>query len=154
MAKPDAGLEVALDQRRRKLDTARMVLAQREMLIQQQVALVASTQDRVRVLLEQMDAEQHPAEGETLPVAMLGDLERLVQRSDFELEVQCAHLESVRAQADVARGDVAAAHQNVRALELVLEARAAERMEKIRRAELRLADETAAQVHARNQVAR
>jgi hypothetical protein len=33
----------------------------------------------------------------------------------------------------------------------VLEARAAERAERARQAEVRLADETAAQVHARNQ---
>jgi len=53
----------------------------------------------------------------------------------------------VRGEADEARGAVAAAHQAVRALELVLEARAAERAEKVRRAELRDADEIAARVH-------
>jgi hypothetical protein len=38
----------------------------------------------------------------------------------------------------------------VRALEVVLQARVAERAEKVRRAELRMADETAARVHSQN----
>jgi hypothetical protein len=42
----------------------------------------------------------------------------------------------------------------VRALEVVLAARAAERAEKARRAEVVLADETAARVHTRNTVKR
>jgi hypothetical protein len=63
----------------------------------------------------------------------------LVQRRQFE---------AARSEADEARGFVATAHQQVRALELVLEARAAERAERVHRAELRQADETAARVHS------
>src|SRR5919197_1491304 len=71
---------------------------------------------------------------------------------DLAVQEQAAlhkqRLDVARGEADTARGAVAVAHQQVRALELVLEARAAERAEKQRRAELRLADEAAARLHS------
>jgi hypothetical protein len=149
-ARPDAALEVALDQRRRRLDQERRVLAERELLVQQQAALLDSAEARVRMVLTQIDDAQQPAEGVALPVDLLGDLEHLLQWCEVQVTVQQQHLEVVRTEADKARGMVATAHQQVRALELVLEARAAERAEKARREEVRLADETAAQVHVRN----
>ncbi|HEY0420767.1 MAG TPA: hypothetical protein VGC80_14720, partial [Acetobacteraceae bacterium] len=54
---------------------------------------------------------------------------------------------------DEARGGVATAHQGVRALELVLASRAAERAERTHRAELREADEIAARVHTQHRIA-
>ena len=83
---------------------------------------------------------------------MLADLERLLDWCEVQVLVQQERLDEVRSEAEVARGAVAAAHQQVRALELVLAARAAEREEKARRAEVVLADETAARVHTRNAV--
>jgi hypothetical protein len=63
-------------------------------------------------------------------------------------------MEEAHAAAADARAALARAHQQVRALELVLEERRAQRAEKQHRIELRLADETAAHVHARNSVGR
>ncbi len=149
----DAGLHVALEQRQRTLDHERMVLAERELALQQQANLLATAEARVRMVLLQMDAAQAPAPGVPLPVAVLGDLERLLKWCEAQVVTQRERLEHARSEADDARGLVAVAHQNVRALELVLESRAAERAEKQRRAELRQADETAARVHERNKVA-
>jgi hypothetical protein len=147
----DAALEVALDQRRRRLDLERRVLAERELVVQHQAGLLASAESRVRMVLQQIDAAQQPATGVALPVELLGELEHLLQWCEVQVAVQQQRVEVARGEADKARGTVAAAHQQVRALELVLEARAAERAERARQAEARLADETAAQVHARNQ---
>jgi flagellar export protein FliJ len=153
-ANPDAGLQTALEQRRHKLDGERQVLAERELALQHEAALLATAEARVRMVLQQMNAAQQPTAGAPLPVAVLGDLERLLQWCEQQVVAQREALQAARAVADEARGAVAAAHQQVRALELVLESRAAERAEKQRRAEIRLADETAARVHSQHLVAR
>jgi hypothetical protein len=88
-----------------------------------------------------------------LPVDLLGDLERLLDWCEVQVLVQQERLHEAQASTDEARGWVATAHQAVRALELVLAKRAAERAEARRRIELREADETAARVHARNAAA-
>jgi hypothetical protein len=146
--RPDAALEVALEQRERVLDQERQVLAERELAIREQAEKLATAQSRVRMVLMQMDAAQRPRPGAPLPVAVLGDLERLLDWCEVQVALAQQQLEATRGQADEARNAVAFAHQQVRALQLVLEARAAERAEKERRAELRLADETAARVHS------
>lgn len=151
MAKPDAGLEAALDQRRNLLDLQRQTLAEREMALRHELEALAAAEARVRMVLMQMDMAQQSVPGAPLPVAMIGDLERLLRWCEAQVVVQRERLEAVRGEADQARADVASAHQAVRALELVLEARAAERAEKVRRSELRDADEIAARVH-QNQV--
>jgi flagellar biosynthesis chaperone FliJ len=151
---PDAGLEAALEQRRHKLDAERQVLAERELAVQHEASLLASADTRVRMVLQQMAAAQQPSAGVPLAVALLGELERLLQWCEQQVIAQRHALEAARAVAEEARGAVAVAHQQVRALELVLESRAAERAEKQRRNEIRLADETAARVHARQQAAR
>jgi len=151
---PDAALEVALEQRRRKLDEERYVLAERELVVQEQAQLLAAAESRVRMVLLQIDNAQMPVSGVPLAVAVLGDLERLLQWCETQVTLQRQTLDAARGEADEARGAVAVAHQGVRALQLVLEARAAERVEKQRRVELRLADETAARVHSQNSAAR
>jgi hypothetical protein len=151
---PDAALEVALEQRQRTLNEERQVLAERDLVVQEHARLLAATQSRVRMVLLQIDAAQVPVAGVPLAVGVLGDLERLLQWCEAQVVIQQQKLEIARAESDEARGAVAVAHQGVRALELVLEARAAERAEKQRRVEIRLADETAARVHAQNQVTR
>ena len=125
---PDAGLEAALDQRRRKLDLERQVLAEREIAVQQQAAVLAAAGSRVRMVLSQIEFAQQPAPGIALPVALLGELEQLLRWCEAQVVAQRAHLEALRSEAD--------------------EARAAERAEKQRRIEIREADETAARVHA------
>lgn len=152
--RPDAGLEAALEQRQHKLDLERQVLAERELSLQQEVSQLSAAESRVRMVLMQIDAAQTPSVGLSLPVAVLGDLERLLQWCEAQVDQQRARVEAARGVADEARGAVAVAHQGVRALELVLEKRAAQRSEKVRRGELRDADETAARVHAQNQVSR
>ena len=114
--------------------------------------MLAAAQARVKLVLRQIDAAQRPVPGVPLGVALLADLERLLDWCEVQVLVQQERLDEVRSEAEVARGAVAAAHQQVRALELVLAARAAEREEKARRAEVVLADETAARVHSRNAV--
>jgi hypothetical protein len=148
--RPDAGLAVALEQRQRVLQDAQQVYSQHERRVQEQATRLAEAQARVRMVLMQIDAAHRPAAGVNLPVAMLGDLERLLDWCEVQVLVQQDRMHEVRAEAEVARGALAQAHQQVRALELVLAARKAEREEKKHRAELRLADETAARVHARN----
>jgi hypothetical protein len=148
--RPDAALEVALEQRQRKLDEERQVLAEREMVVAQEAGLLQAAESRVQMVIHQMDAAQAPLAGAPLAVALLGELERLLQWCEAQARMQRERLAAARAEADEARGGVAVAHQQVRALELVLEARAEERAEKVRRAELRLADETAARVHSQN----
>jgi hypothetical protein len=152
--RPDAALEVALEQRQRKLDQERQVLAERELLVAHAAGVLETAQSRVRIVLQQMDEAHAPRPGVPLAVTLLGDLELLLQWCEAQVALERARLEDARAEADEARGAVAIAHQGVRALELVLEARAAERAEKVRRAEIRVADETAARVHAQNGAAR
>lgn len=151
---PDAGLEAALEQRRHKLDVERQVLAERELAVQHEAALLASADARVRMVLQQMIAAQQPTAGASLAVPLLGDLERLLQWCEQQVVAQRQAVEAARSLAEEARGAVAAAHQQVRALELVLESRAAERAEQQRRNEIRLADETAARVHAQQHAVR
>ena len=152
--RPDAPLEVALGQRQRVLEEAQQVFSEHERALQEQARLLAAAQARVQMVLLQIDAAQRPLPGVPLAVSMIGDLERLLDWCEVQVMVQRERMDEARAVAEVARGAVAAAHQNVRALELVLAARAAEREEKARRAELVLADETAARVHTRNTVTR
>jgi hypothetical protein len=152
--RPDTALIVALGQRQRVLEEAQQVLSEHERVLQEQACLLGAAQARVQMVLHQIDAAQRPVPGVPLAVSMLADLERLLDWCEVQVLVQRERLDEVRVEAEVARGAVAAAHQNVRALELVLAARAAEREEKARRAELVLADETAASVHTRNAVTR
>jgi hypothetical protein len=151
---PDTALEVALEQRQRLLDQERQVLSEHLRAVQEQVDLFSTAQSRVRMVIRQIDTAQRPAPGVALPVALLGDLERVLDWCEVQVAIQEQRLAVVQAEAELARGIVAAAHQQVRALEVVLEARVAEREEKVRRAELRMADETAARVHSRNLVLR
>src|SRR5712692_11823450 len=152
--RPDTALEVALGQRQRVLDDAQHVFSEHERVVQEQARLLAAAQSRVQMVLHQIDAAQHPVPGVPLAVALLADLERLLDWCEVQVLVRRERLDAARAEAEVARGTVAAAHQQVRALELVLAARAAEREEKVRRTEVVLADETAARVHSRNSVIR
>ncbi|GAC1319210.1 MAG: hypothetical protein NVSMB2_14410 [Chloroflexota bacterium] len=148
--RPDAALEVALEQRQRLLDDAQAVLSHHERMLQDQSAALSAAQSRVLMVLMQMDAAQRPAPGVPLPVAVLGDLETLLDWCEVQVMVQQQKLDDIRGATDAARARLATAHQGVRALELVLEGRRAERAEKVRRADLVLADETAARVHSRN----
>jgi hypothetical protein len=148
--RPDAALEVALEQRQRVMDDALAALSARERVVAEQAAEVQAARARVLAVLHQMDAAQRPTVGLALPVSMLSDLETLLDWCEVQVLVQEHRLSEVQAEADVARGELATAHQGVRALELVLETRRAERAEKIRREELRMADETAARVHSQN----
>jgi flagellar biosynthesis chaperone FliJ len=151
--RPDAALEVALEQRQRVMDDAQAALSLRERAVHEQAQAVMAARARVRLVMQQMDAAQRPAAGVALPVALLGDLETLLDWCEVQVAVQEHRLSDVQAEADAARTDLATAHQNVRALELVLEARRAERAEKVRREELRMADETAARVHSQKTLA-
>jgi hypothetical protein len=151
--RPDAALEVALEQRRETFEQTQQVLAERERAMQSQAQALFEAQSRVTMVLHQMDAAQRPAVGMALPVDLLGDLERLLDWCEVQVLVQQERLHEAQASTDEARGWVATAHQAVRALELVLAKRAAERAEARRRIELREADETAARVHARNAAA-
>ena len=152
--RPDAAIEVAREQRQRVMDDAQAALSHQERALQEQARCLADAQARVQMVLRQIDAAQRPAPGVPLPVAVLGDLERLLDWCEVQVTVQAHRLDEIRIEAEAARGALAVAHQGVRALELVLEARRVERAEKVHRAELRMADETAARVHARNTVAR
>ncbi|HEV7663651.1 MAG TPA: hypothetical protein VGQ62_08965 [Chloroflexota bacterium] len=152
--RPDAALEVALEQRQRVLDEAQGVMSHHERALREQARCVAEAHARVKMVLLQIDAAQRPAAGVPLPVAMLGDLERLLDWCEVQVLLQEQHMTEVRAAADEARGALAAAHQGVRALQTVLEARQVEREQAVRRAEVVTADETAARVHSRNAVRR
>jgi hypothetical protein len=147
---PDTALEVALEQRQRLLDQERQVLSERRRALHEQARVLHTAQARVQMVLQQIDAAQRPPPGLPLAVAVLGDLERLLDWCEVQVGVQKQHHTEVHAETVLARGAVAVAHQGVRALELVLEARAVERAEKVQRAEIRIADETAARVHTQN----
>ena len=149
----DAALEVALEQRRHTFEQTQMVLAERERALQTQAHALAEAQSRVRMVLLQIDAAQKPAPGVPLPVAVLGDLERLLDWCEIQVLVQQERYQAASSEVEESRGWVATAHQNVKALELVLAKRAAERAELRRRQELRDADETAARVHRRRRAA-
>ena len=151
---PDAGLLVALDQRRRALEDTQRTMHAHVRRVEEELAVLASAEQRVQTVLHQIDAVQRPEAGQPLSVATLGDLERLLLRCEAQVQAQAERVAAVRAEADEARQAVAAAHQQVRALELVLENRAAARAEARRRAEQRETDETAARVHSRGLVRR
>jgi Flagellar FliJ protein len=151
---PDTALEVALEQRQRLLDQERQVLSEHLRAVQEQLELLNTAESRVRMVVRQIDAAQRPAPGVALPVGLLGDLERVLDWCEVQVLIQEQRLQMVQAEAEVARGTVATAHQAVRALEVVLATRAAEREEKVRRTELQQADEIAARVHSRNLVLR
>src|SRR5579859_639743 len=152
--RPDTALEVALGQRQRVLDDTQQLFAEQERVVQEQARLLGTAKARVQMVLHQIDAAQRPVPGVPLAVAVLADLERLLDWCEVQVLVQSQRLAEARGEAEVARVALAAAHQQVRALELVLAARAAQRDEKARRVELVLADETAARVHTRNVVGR
>ena len=132
-----------------------MYLIEQKAILNPEVSarVLSEAQARVKMVLLQIDAAQRPARGVPLPVALLGDLERLLDWCEVQVLVQRDRLDTIRAEAEEARGALATALQGVRALQLVLEARKAERAEKQHRMELRMADETAARVHSRNTVA-
>src|SRR6266849_1303454 len=134
--RPDTALEVALGQRQRVLDDAQQVFSDYERAVQEQARLLAAAHSRVQMVLHQIDAAQRPVPGVPLAVAVLADLERLLDWCEVQILVQRERLDETRAETEVARSAVAAAHQQARALELVLAARAAERAEKVRRTEL------------------
>jgi flagellar export protein FliJ len=151
---PDAALLVALDQRRRTLEDAQQAMYAHARRINEEVAVLAHAEQRVQNVLHQIDDVQRPAEGQPLSVDTLGDLERLLLRCEAQVRAQAERVAAVQAQAEESRKAVAAAHQQVRALELVLENRATARAEARRRVEQRETDETAARVHARGLVRR
>ena len=151
---PDAGLLVALDQRRRTLEDAQQAMYLHLRRINEEVAVLASAEQRVQAVLHQIERAQRPEPGERLSVETLGDLERLLLRCEAQVQAQAERVAAVQAEADESRQAVAGAHQQVRALELVLEKRAAGRDEVRRRAEQRETDETAARTHAQGLVRR
>jgi len=151
--KADLGLWAALEQRQRVLDDAQAVLAQRDRAVHEQAQRLEEAQNRVHTVLRQMDAAQRPVAGAPLELGVLGDLERLLDWCEVQVMVQYERYTAAQAAADEARGQVATAHQGVRALELVLESRAKERAERAHREELRQADETAARVHQQRSAA-
>jgi hypothetical protein len=149
-----SALDVALEQRQRVLDQTRTVLSERDRTVQQITLLVTGAESRVKVVLQQMDAAQRPAPGAELPVRALRDLEYLLDWCEATVAVARMRLQAAQTEAETARGFVATAHQAVRALELVLEKRAAEVARKVHRTEVRDADETAARVYSRNATVR
>jgi flagellar export protein FliJ len=151
---PDAGLLVALDQRRRRLEETQAAMYTHERRVNEELAVLARAEHQVAAVLQQMDQAQRPDPGMPLSVATLGDLERVLLRCEAQVQAQAERLVAVQAEANEARKVVAAAHQQVRALELVLENRAALRAEARRRTDQRETDETAARVHARGLVRR
>ena len=149
----DAALEVALDQRRQIFDRTQQEFSARERAMHEQAKAVVSARARVRMVLMQMDAAQRPVQGVALAIGVLADLEQLLDWCEMQVLVEHERLETAQAEANEARGWVATAHQGVRALELVLAKRVAERSELHRRQEIRDADEVAARVHARQSAA-
>src|SRR5712691_9453147 len=108
--RPDTALEVALGQRQRVLEEAQQVFSEHERAMQEQARLLGAAQSRVQMVLHQIDAAQRPAFGVPLPVAMLAGLERLLDWCEVQVVAQRLRLEEVRAEAEVARSAVAAAH--------------------------------------------
>ncbi len=145
---PDGALEVALEQRRQVLETAQLELAARERVIQAEAERLASLDARVMLAEQEIVREHVHGGGRPLDVPKLGQLDVFLQRCERDAAAQRARLTAARDHADDARSTVVAAHQRVRSLELVLEARARERAERGRRGEVREADEVAARIHA------
>ena len=111
---PDAGLLVALDQRRRALEDTQRTMHAHVRRVEEELAVLASAEQRVQTVLHQIDAVQRPEAGQPLSVATLGDLERLLLRCEAQVQAQAERVAAVRAEADEARQAVAAAHQQVR----------------------------------------
>jgi hypothetical protein len=145
----DAALEVALDQRRQIFDRTQQEFSVRERAMHEQAKAVVGAQARVRMVLLQMDAAQRPVKGVALAIGVLADLEQLLDWCEMQVYVEQERLETAQTEANEARGWVATAHQAVRALELVLAKRVAQRAALHHRQEIRDADEVAARVHAR-----
>ncbi len=145
---PDAGLQVALEQRRRILETAQLELAERERVVMEEARHLAAIEARVAVAHSQL-AEAHAAPGRSVDVGKLSELDTFLQICERDAAAQSARLSVARSHSDDARQGVVAAHQQVRSLELVLEARAAARAEERRRSEARQADEIGSQLHTR-----
>lgn len=143
----DTALEVALEQRRELLEAAQLELAARERVVQAEAERLREYQRRTALVLDQVVRQHAVPAGRSLDVPVLSDLDAQLRRCERDAATQEARLSAARAAADEVRGAVVTAHQRVRALELVLEARAAERAERQRRAEVREADEVAARVH-------
>jgi hypothetical protein len=149
----DAALEVALTQRRQTFDRTQQEFSVRERAMQVQAQAFVAAQARVRMVLMQMDAAQRPVKGVTLAIGVLADLEQLLDWCEMQVLVEQERLETTQNEANEARAWVATAHQAVRALELVLAKRVAERVALLRRQDFRDADEVAARVHARQAAA-
>jgi hypothetical protein len=149
----DAALEVALNQRRQTFDRTQQEFSVRERAMQVQAQAVVAAQTRVRMVLMQMDATQRPVQGVSLAIGVLADLEQLLDWCEMQVYVELERLDTAQNEANEARAWVATAHQAVRALELVLAKRVAERAELLHRQEIRDADEVAARVYARQAAA-
>src|ERR1700738_70518 len=106
---PDEALEVALDQRQRVLDHERQALSAHLRAVKEQADLFSTAQSRVRMVIRQIDAAQRPVPGSPLAVSLLGDLERVLDWCELQVAIQQQRLEMVQAEAEVARGAVAAA---------------------------------------------
>ncbi len=145
---PDAGLRVAFEHRRRLLEAAQLQLADRERVVQAEAQRLATIEGRVAVAQAQI-AEAHASFSATVDVAKLSELDAFLQICEQDAAAQKARVSAARSRAEDARLDVVAAHQRVRSLELVLEARAAARAEQRRRSDARQMDEIGTQQHTR-----
>src|SRR5213082_2999537 len=86
--RPDAGLEVALEQRQRVLDQERQILSEHERALHEHAVALQAARARVNMVLQQIEAAQRPLLGVALAVAVLGDLERLLDWCEVQVEVQ------------------------------------------------------------------
>ena len=144
----DSGLQTALDQRRQVLERVQVEMAARERMVAAEVERLEACQQRIAQIQEQVAEKQTPAEGTRLDVEALGELERVQMLYERLGAAQAAQVAQVRAYANQKRAELLHAHQGVRALEVVLERRAAVRKEHRHRADLRDADELAARTYA------
>src|SRR6266511_436242 len=97
--RPDAALEVALEQRQETFQQAQQVLSARELALHQQAQALFVAQSRVRMVLGQIDAAQRPWPGVPLAVGVLGDLETLLDWCEVEVMVQHERLQAVQPEA-------------------------------------------------------
>jgi flagellar FliJ protein len=147
--RPDAALEMVLEQRRGLLEEAQRELAARERAVAEEAQQLVLCEARVTSARRDLASEQGVAHGTRLDVGRLIELEAHLVRCESAVADQAARVEAARSRAEEARAEVVSAHQDVRALEVVLEARVAARLEEARRREAREANEIAARVHAR-----
>lgn len=145
---PDAGLKVVLDQRRRQLQEAQLALAEQERALQQEAQRLRIAETTVASVRNEMYQSQSPREGHRVNVSRLAELEQIADRCDSARAAQCTRVETAQREMEGRRLAVAEAHRGVRALDLILEARAKARAERHRRAELHDADELAARAFA------